>query len=725
MQRKLKAIPAIVLSCTLFFSQVTMAAEAAVMEATAVTQATAPTDPEETGVKISRDEAKKIATSLEFTKGYSVTGMNLENRGEGIAPIWRIDLSNPANNMNTTCSISISAENGGVVNYYTWYSGMYRKSIVTMTKKEAQVNAEKYLQQITKMSAENLEILSYPDYNYETAGGIYEEHSYNFYYAKKINGILSPDEGYSLSINASNGKLIRFDGQYPYLLPDYPSTNGVQDTAKLKEQFESQLHMQLQYQISYENNRQTAMLIYYPATPGQLDAKTMKPVKDELPMIYNLSEPKYVPMVSGAKVENKTISEDEGKKLIEKAKLTLEKELNVKFENSQGSFSIGGVQDQISGDYRVTINNKDYNFTIAINLQTGNICYCSFYSYIYNPESSNNTNSSSNPAKISYSVAKKKSDDLIKNLFPKQYGVFSDNNVEPAKDEATTSNSYSFQYLRVVNGIPVGNSILVSFDKQTGQLEQMNMNWNDIDFPSTDGIISAEQAQKAYLDGIKYQLRYYTPYVLDKQNIKKGEKAYIVFGPDTEYTNRIIDAKTGKLVNWQGQLQQANEVDENHWAANSIEILKAQGSLSGNVSGIDEEITRQDAVKMLSLTMGLQSVNTIDPGKNSFTDIDKDHPYYKYIENAVQLGIIQATDSYFNGTQRITKKEFITMLVNMLGYREIVEKLFPDQSGESNIALCKALDILPVKPGEIFNRYDTITLAEAAYSLQKALKYIR
>lgn len=66
----------------------------------------------------------------------------------------------------------------------------------------------------------------------------------------------------------------------------------------------------------------------------------------------------------------------------------------------------------------------------------------------------------------------------------------------------------------------------------------------------------------------------------------------------------------------------------------------------------------------------------------------------------------------------------------MLGYKEIAQhsELFINSTtstNESYISICKALDILPVKIGDTFNAEDTLTFAEAAYSLQKALKYFR
>ena len=71
------------------------------------------------------------------------------------------------------------------------------------------------------------------------------------------------------------------------------------------------------------------------------------------------------------------------------------------------------------------------------------------------------------------------------------------------------------------------------------------------------------------------------------------------------------------------------------------------------------------------------------------------------------------------------------MLLDMLGYREIAKhgELFsnsnPNNTNVIYIAICKALDILPLKTGDTFNEKDTLSFAEAAYSLHKALKYFK
>ncbi|MHB8063765.1 MAG: S-layer homology domain-containing protein, partial [Ruminiclostridium sp.] len=152
------------------------------------------------------------------------------------------------------------------------------------------------------------------------------------------------------------------------------------------------------------------------------------------------------------------------------------------------------------------------------------------------------------------------------------------------------------------------------------------------------------------------------------------------------------------------------------------------GVLIKNISNYDEMLSRQDTVKMLSQIMGTQYFKNIAPQKkDSFSDINKENEYYRYIESAVQNDIIKATGGKFNGTQKITKGEYIVMLLDMLGYKEIAEhdELFSKADSDIYVAICKALEILPVKAGEKFDAKDNLTFAEAAYSLQKALKYFR
>jgi hypothetical protein len=456
----------------------------------------------------------------------------------------------------------------------------------------------------------------------------------------------------------------------------------------------------------------------------------MEPVDDYLSYYGNgLPPTKYAP-INSAKVEKKEITEENAEEIFKNIKTYVENLVGLKFMNNQNVYSnMNATEKEINRNYRLMDDNKNYGLSISLNLDTGNITSLSFHQSNMN---GNNATQKEVVEKVNYKDAKKISDEIIKNLLVKQYGIFSDNNKEPdsSKEMIKLDQNHNFQYTRFENGISTSNTINVSINKETGKLNQIYMSWNDMAFPKADNVVTAKAAKETYLKEAEFELGYYTPYINRTRTIDKADSTVIAFKPNINTMTKFVDAITGKIIDYSGMPIQVPYVDEKHWAANSIEKLEAQGVLIKNVSSYDQKLSRQDAVKMLSQITGTQYFNNVVPQKkDSFSDVNKDNEYYKYIETAVQNDIIKATGKSFNGTQEITKGEYLVMLLDMLGYREIAQssELFPKSSegNERYIAISKALDILPVKTGDTFKATDIITFAEAAYSLQTALKYLR
>lgn len=734
LSKKMKVLLTFTITCNLLLSQIAMA-DTVVSTATSIETIAVPAQEvkkeDEIQSKISKDEAIKIIKAFKFTEGYEMSNINLDNNGGTNGPIWRMDLY--TSQYSSNISVSISANTGELLNYYSWQQQNSKKYIVNINKKKAKEIADKFIADYVNSDAKSLEFIPNSDNTYERTGGIYEMPQYNFSYALKVNGIVTSDLKYNISINASNGKVANFYSPAAYSKEvKYPSAVGVKDLNQLKNKYISLLEMRLQYLIAYDNNEPKAYLAYIPTVSGMLNAKTMDTVNDYL---YNygtgLSQSiKYNPINPAEKVTNKEITEEQALEIIKNQKNYIEKTVGIKFEDTQNtSIRIGSTEKGISRDYNFRTDNNNYGLSMSLNLSTGNVTNFNFYQYL----NGNDVKQKEVKEKVSYKDAKKISDEIIKNLFLKQYGTYSDNNQAPdsSKDYIKLQPNHEFQYTRFENEILVGNSINISIDKETGKLRQIYMSWNDLDFTKADSVISAKNAQEVYLKDAEFGLEYYTPYININGTIDRAEEAVIVFKPVIGTMNKFVNAETGNLMDYSGQPVQKAYVDDKHWAADSIEMLEAQGIVLKNITNYDEKLSRQDAVKMLSLTMGIQYyINGESQKKNSFTDINKDNEYYRYIESAVENGIIKATGDNFNGIQKITKGEYIINLLDMLGYKEIAQhsELFINSdisANESYISICKALDILPVKIGDTFNAQDTLTFAEAAYSLQKALKYFR
>ncbi len=113
----------------------------------------------------------------------------------------------------------------------------------------------------------------------------------------------------------------------------------------------------------------------------------------------------------------------------------------------------------------------------------------------------------------------------------------------PYLRERNWQQSYSFQFVRQVNSIPVpANTINVSVNGDTGEILSYNLNWNDIDFPAPEGIITSKQATEVLKEQGELELQYFWPYV------QRGGTASPVLAYSYPGINNLyVDAHTGEL----------------------------------------------------------------------------------------------------------------------------------------------------------------------------------
>ncbi len=740
--KKVKTLAAISISCCLFASQAVIAAEDVTKQGSytnsqyqtgdsktesSATEQITTENKNNIKTKISLEEAKKIVKAFKFTKGYEISNVYLENDVGLTQPVYRIELS--GGEINSNINVSISANSGELISYNSWqtyYSN--KKNLATITKRQAKEAADKFIKDYITVNGKTLELIPDTIYPYyEKMNGIYEVPQYNFNYALKVNGILVSDYSYYITVNGTDGQISNFYSPYSNTSDtNYPSADGVKDSVALKNKYNELLQMQLQYMGTYDGNTPKQYLVYIPVIPGMLNAKTLETSSDLAYSSY-MQLLKNNPLAVDFKVVNKKISDEEAQKAAENIKLYIEKLVGIKFNNDSTRFiQLASSGKDTTRSYYYSLNDKkNHGLSVSINLSTGNIVNLSYYQY----EINNQNQQTKVNEKVTFDEAKKASDEIIKNIFPKQYGAYSDNNKEyqanlPDLKEQPT---HQLIYPRFENDIMTNDSINVFIDKETGKLSQIYFNWSDVEYPKPQNVISSEKAKELYMKNSEFELVYYTPYENKNGTAVKSGNSLIIYRPTNLTSSRYIDAEKGIVVDYNGKPIEQRYTNENHWAAANIEMLESQGIVLNNITNYDVKLTRQDAVKMLSLVSGLLNYNYNEKTKGKFPDLPNDNEYFKYVESAVASKIIEATGKNFNGKQNITKQEFIDMLINVLGYQDIVKhpELFAKKDSDAKVALCMALDILPVKPGENFNAQDEITYAEAAYSLQKSLKYFR
>ncbi|MGE7691983.1 YcdB/YcdC domain-containing protein [Lysinibacillus sp. NPDC097214] len=297
------------------------------------------------------------------------------------------------------------------------------------------------------------------------------------------------------------------------------------------------------------------------------------------------------------------------------------------------------------------------------------------------------------------------------------------------------SKRYYFSFPRIVNGIAVlGDEISVGISAD-GKLSSLNISNHKIDnWPAVNKAIPADKAKETFNKGLKLELQY------AKQDGEDNHHYDLVYSP--VYNGSIfnsIDATTGK---W---LQNVDDAKEKQ----AISHSKAGGELTyllhQNVLEVkdpanfnaDAAVNKGEALKILvkSLTYGYYDFGPYGRGdeKQSFNNIDKKHPLYGIVEQAVSMGIIQPADQ-FAVDKELTRQELAEWLVRVLNlekaakHSDIYKLNFADASSIKQeyagyIALVSAMGLMDGQQNK-FNATGKVTYADLAISTVRLAKAI-
>ncbi|WPK14036.1 S-layer homology domain-containing protein [Lysinibacillus louembei] len=105
---------------------------------------------------------------------------------------------------------------------------------------------------------------------------------------------------------------------------------------------------------------------------------------------------------------------------------------------------------------------------------------------------------------------------------------------------------------------------------------------------------------------------------------------------------------------------------ESHWAKEMIEELAANGIIQGYEDGSfrpNTPISRMHVAVLLTRAFSLETVRTAE----DFSDVPKNHPYYKAIATLQQAGIVDGSNGAFLPAENMTRAQLAKVLVGVLG----------------------------------------------------------
>ena len=589
-------------------------------------------------------------------------------------------------------SVYVSCCDDGTITSYGYYDG-YRETEPKMSKMsaaDAKAIAEDFVQKIN------------PDYPYETVvqdnnnASLYNSHR-NFAITIFVNGIELENQGGNVSVDTESGEVTDFNIWY---VPDtkeyFTGLDQFIPAEDAKQAYIENFPMELVYRSYYDEDNKE---IFYP--------------------VYVTTD-SYGEYINGVTGEKETIdfyrtfrttgagdlgvNEDAA---ASKAELTPQ-ELE-EIGNISGLISKEDIEKQLRSNKVLSIpqNAEVENIRLAKDWRSET------YHYNIMLHSSEDYISADVDAKTGEIYSYYRSFDRSTNT---------ENQNDAALRELAGGKADEFKYdderklyVRYVNGIEVqGNDAYLTFSDSV--LTQYSISYSDAQFPSLDGVMSAEDAAEKMFEQTEYK-----PVCVVGYNGDNEACLYPVYSLDALSINPF----TGKAVDWQNnEITPGEDVASltysdisGHWAESFINTLAEYGiGFEGGEFKPDEKITQSDLLTLLGTIYGGGDVIVFLDNK-----VQADGVYSR----AISKNIINEDERDDNAV--LTRETASIYLIRAIGaeqyakYNDIYVTPFDDVTeNKGYIALLSAMGVVHGDGGH-FNPTREITRAEFAVMLYNYL----
>ncbi|WP_285396159.1 YcdB/YcdC domain-containing protein [Lysinibacillus sp. fls2-241-R2A-57] len=557
---------------------------------------------------------------------------------------------------------------------------------------------------------------------------ISEPISYSFSYSPTHNGVPFSDESMYIEVLANGEVVGMYRNTESTSKATFDSLEQKKNETDVLAQIRENLSVELRYLVDYnhQSGEAIAKLVYMPTNFMGVNAlngqwQTMNGFTSQVPKTKGLEKLSAQPLEPRKK--NMTLAEVEElvKSLLkvdsDKVKVRIESIDERENENGESIYSV---------HYMYDYGNHGSGTTIEVNKATGEII--NFWDI---GDESLEANDKVEP--ISKDAALAKAIGYLKELAPSYIHNYSKPLEDPTYDKY--SKQYYFSFPRIVNGIAVmGDEISVGISAD-GKLSGLHVNNQKIDnWPSVNKAISADKAKAMFSDGLKLNLQY------SKQDGEGNNHYNLVYSP--VYNGILfnnIDATTGE---WLLKADDSKEKPaiSHPTAGEELTYLYRQNVLDvkdpANFNA-DAAVTKGEALKILvkSLSYGYSDFGPYggNNDKQSFNNIDKKHPLYGTVEQAVRMGILQPADK-FEVDATLTRQELAQWLVRVLDlekaakHSDIYKLNFTDagtidSAHAGYVALVSAMGLMDAQQNK-FNATEKVTYADLAVSTVRVAKAV-
>jgi hypothetical protein len=620
---------------------------------------------------------------------------------------------------------------------------------------------------IEKLNPEHREALAYNDVEEQSfktpLNGSYQ---YPIRYDRVHNGIPYPENGVTVQVNG-DGEVTHYSYNWDEDV-QFEQAAPIGDEAAAKA-FRDKAPVRLSYLIPYEAKGDTKPVIAYQLEPFMLDAQTgerWSGAATPPPQNESLKPLTDAPL-SAPSAGNLNLTKDQA---IEKVTSTFKLPEGVKLEDASFNEFTNPMTGEVQSTWSLSWSqHKDADSAMSkvgagvwasVNSKTGEIVNFSRYSSIPYGEQQ------LKEPKVSADEAKTQAIELVKKLLP----AYTDQLVldVTAMDSyppefRTAMPNWEVSFKRVIDGVFVNyEGVSLSIGKENGEIMGFNVNFSTFAYPKKKpDVISEDKATELLLSPYVVKLSYVSlnpstgPIPLEKVRVmmaagelppdsatdsKEKAEAKLVYTLVSKYSGEpyFLDAVTGQWRNMSnGEIMSLEKIAatdiDGHWAQRELQIMldyQALDVMDGKVSP-DASITRGELIKMLVIAMnGGRSGIYYEAGRAaSFADVKKDSPYFAFVENAVDRGLIDRGQQ-FNPQEKMTREGMASLIVRALGFKKLAEygAIFNDDFADAGAlshpgeaAIVTGLGIMSLDGGS-FNPQQEVTRAQAAVAFFRYLE---
>ncbi len=658
-----------------------------------------------------------VRKELNIGSNYRLDSADVRTDDDYLKKIWKLYF-----NTEEGCSISVEvdAETGELERYRYWEKS--EDSLIQLTEFEALTIAVKYLEEKFPDKYKRCKRVTYDDVLYEHMS--YEKRTdYSFLFVENKSDELLYANSIILSVSGITKKVNAFDIKWnDYTYNEKPDSISLKTA---KDYFYKQNALQLKYirKIDEEQKEESIQVIpvYEYTNEGSpyLNAHTKDFIDYDDIYFYELYGSDY-PMEQACK---DTCGNEGAMEIIpEKGVLSREKAQEIVFDKLKFMTDISelkidksnynsyykGIEGQF---WYITFKDQEQNIFIkaTINAKTGEVFNISYNNKLYRSdigkylslmkedmiteeeydEKMSTENNTFHSTDINVEHLIDQTTVLISKMYPEikqeEYQLKVEDQNSKGVTILLTSN-------RILNGIPFeDNSIEVHYDSVLKGISDLSITWfHKLDISEPSNVLTRSQVNGIFYDTVG--LNKYLVVLKDKEREENEDlivpkKEAVLAYTLNPYQFSYIDAGSGKLLDASGHeyeehkeyVRSFNDI-KGHKLERVIPIMNKMGYLEelNNSFTPNLAIAKKDVIKWIVLSLRYSrhipySSKNQDVVDVKYTDVNEDGEYFKYIKEAIEMGMIENKKTMFKPESKVTQLELVQWMIHAMGHKDLAQ----------------------------------------------------